>query len=267
MDNIEQVIKKLEDMIESAKFKRFSSGEVILNRDELMEIVEEIKAKLPEEMNVYKKNIARQNEMLKEAKEQADQILSAAQIKAEQLVNNSDLVRRAQATAQATLDNSRKEAQEILDRATTDGNNYREAIVEYSDDVLGKIQKILEKSIEATKTYNESLIKDFSTELNAVKSNRAAVQASESKKLEVYDPEAEKKSKAEQIVDDIVSSKLDKLELDENVEFKTSEEADLDSTALNIDGQALSNDHAKTDNTKIGKNNSRLLVDIPDVKR
>lgn len=144
MDNIEQVIKKLEDMIESAKFKRFSSGEVILNRDELMEIVEEIKAKLPEEMNVYKKNIARQNEMLKEAKEQADQILSAAQIKAEQLVNNSDLVRRAQATAQATLDNSRKEAQEILDRATTDGNNYREAIVEYSDDVLGKIQKILE---------------------------------------------------------------------------------------------------------------------------
>lgn len=111
------------------------------------------------------------------------------------------------------------------------------------------------------------MIKDFSTELNAVKSNRAAVQASESKKLEVYDPEAEKKSKAEQIVDDIVSSKLDKLELDENVEFKTSEEADLDSTALNIDGQALSNDPAKTDNTKIGKNNSRLLVDIPDVKR
>ena len=72
---MEQIIDEIQDYIEGCKYKPFSSTEILVNREELMELIDELRTKTPEEIKRYQKIISNKEAILADAQKKADQIL------------------------------------------------------------------------------------------------------------------------------------------------------------------------------------------------
>ena len=138
---MEQIIEEIEEYIDGCKFQPLSSTKIIVNKEELEELIAELRAKTPEEVKRYQKIISN-----KEA------ILADAQAKAEQII---------------------AQAQEILDNATNEANSLRVSAMGYADDQLHEIEEVLSNSIETSQARYDSLISSLQGFLDVVTKNRA----------------------------------------------------------------------------------------------
>ena len=64
---IEQIIDELEEYIESCKPKFMSNSEIIVNKDEIDELIRELRMKTPDEIKRYQKIISNKEAILNDA--------------------------------------------------------------------------------------------------------------------------------------------------------------------------------------------------------
>ena len=83
---IEQVIDEIEEYIEGCKPKFMSSTEIIVNKDEIDELLRELRMKTPDEIKRYQKIISNKDAILADAQNKADAIIAEAQAKAREMV-------------------------------------------------------------------------------------------------------------------------------------------------------------------------------------
>ena len=50
MSRIEQIIDELEDYIESCKYQTFSTSNIVINKEELLELLSELRESVPDEI-------------------------------------------------------------------------------------------------------------------------------------------------------------------------------------------------------------------------
>ena len=86
MSRIEQLINEIEEYIDSCKFQPLSTTKIIVNKEELDELLVELRLRIPDEIKQYQKIISNRDAILNEAHQQADSIL--AQASAHQNYNN-----------------------------------------------------------------------------------------------------------------------------------------------------------------------------------
>ena len=55
---IDQIIEEIEDYIESCKFQPLSSTRILVNKEEMMELIAELRQRTPEEVKRYQKMIS-----------------------------------------------------------------------------------------------------------------------------------------------------------------------------------------------------------------
>ena len=108
----------------------------------------------------------------KAAKEQAETIVNAAQIRTEELINEHEIMQRAYAQANALIEQATAQAQQILDSATEDANSIRQGAMDYTDDMLEKLQYIIERSIRDNREKYDSLLAGLNNMLSIVNNNR-----------------------------------------------------------------------------------------------
>ena len=155
MSRIEQVISDIEAYLDDCKFQPFSNTKIIVDKDQLEDMLAELRLKTPEEIKKYQKIINNKEAILNDAKEQADAILDAAKVQTEELINEHEIMQRAYAQANQLIEQATAQAQSILDNATEDANSIRMGAVAYTDDMLSKLQYIIEHSIKDNKEkYN-----------------------------------------------------------------------------------------------------------------
>ena len=75
---IEQLIDEIEDYIESCKPKFMSSTEIIVNKDEIDELLRELRMKTPDEIKRYQKIISNKEAILNDAKAKAEALAFCA---------------------------------------------------------------------------------------------------------------------------------------------------------------------------------------------
>ena len=172
MSRIEQIISDIEAYLDSCKFQPFSNTKLIVDKDQLEDYIEELKLKTPVEIKKYQKIIDNKDAIIKEAKEQADEILNAAQAQTEKLMNEHEIMQRAYASANELIEQATAKAQGILDNAIEDANNIRMGAVSYTDEMLSKLQYIIEHSINDNKQKYGSLISGLEEVLSVVNNNR-----------------------------------------------------------------------------------------------
>ena len=158
MSRIEQVISDIEAYLDDCKFQPFSNTKIIVDKDQLEDMLAELRLKTPEEIKKYQKIINNKEAILNDAKEQADAILDAAKVQTEELINEHEIMQQAYAQANEIVELATKQAQEILDNATTEANNVKIAAMQYTDDILANLGNIITHSIEvSTNDYNTML--------------------------------------------------------------------------------------------------------------
>ena len=104
MSRIEQVISDIEAYLDDCKFQPFSNTKIIVDKDQLEDMLAELRLKTPEEIKKYQKIINNKEAILNDAKEQADAILDAAKVQTEELINEHEIMQRAYAQANQLIE-------------------------------------------------------------------------------------------------------------------------------------------------------------------
>lgn len=71
---IEQIIEEIEEYIDSCKFQPLSTTKIIVNKDQIDELLRELRMKTPDEIKRYQKIIANKDAILADAQQKAESI-------------------------------------------------------------------------------------------------------------------------------------------------------------------------------------------------
>ena len=142
--SVYRVLDKLEAYVHDGTW--LPAGYRILSEERLLELIEKVRASLPEEVG-RAKIIAKDHErMMRAAQEKAQAIVDEAASKHEELVDDNEIVQRARTTADVVL----REAEERAARV-------REGADRYARDVLDEMEARLGGAIGAVRKGREVL--------------------------------------------------------------------------------------------------------------
>ena len=161
MSKIEQIITEIEEYIDNCKFQPLSTSKIIVNKDDIDELLAELRLRTPDEIKKYQKIIANKDAILNDAKERAEAMVSEATAHINQLVSEHEIIEQAQA-----------EAQGILDSATTEANDLRTRAMQYTDDILANVQSILSTGMDSFESAQNTMMTSLNSSLNVVVESR-----------------------------------------------------------------------------------------------
>ena len=78
---IEQIIEEIEEYIDGCKPQTLSKTNIIVNKEEIEELLRELRMKTPEEIKRYQKVLANRDAILADAQAKADAIIKEANIR------------------------------------------------------------------------------------------------------------------------------------------------------------------------------------------
>ncbi len=172
MSKIEQLIEEIEEYVESCKASPFSNNKIMVNREELVELLVELRMRVPEEIKKYQKIISNQDAILSEARTQADAMLEEARNQTNEMVNEHEITQSAYAAAKQIVDEANRQAQALVDAAVNDANNIRQGAIQYTDECLKNIQGIIAHAVETSQSRFESFVMSMQNSYDLVSTNR-----------------------------------------------------------------------------------------------
>ena len=143
---IEQIIGEIEEYVDSCKFQPLSTTKIVVNKEEIEELLRELRLKTPDEIKRYQKIINNKDAILEDAQTKADALIADAQARAQE--------------------------QEILDSATQDANSIRLSAITYTDDMMANIGSVLNTTLEDAGVKYKTFIDSLQSCLDVVNHNR-----------------------------------------------------------------------------------------------
>ena len=170
---IEQQIDQIEDFIDSCRYQTFSKTNIIVDKDELDALLEELRARTPEEIKHYQRIINNKEAILEDARRRAEEMLNEATVHTNELVNEHEIMQQAYAQATEIVRLATQQGQDILDKAISEANAYRSSAAQYMDEMLAQ----LEQNTVSARNNLTSIFSNFHSEMSdyidTVRQNRA----------------------------------------------------------------------------------------------
>ena len=170
---IEQQIDQIEDYIDSCRYQKFSKSNIIVDKDELDGLLEELRARTPEEIKHYQRIINNKDAILEDARRKAEEMINEATVHTNELVNEHEIMQQAYAQANEIVRLATQQGQDILDKAISEANAYRSSAAQYMEDMLAQI----EQSTVSARNNLTSIFSNFHAEMSdyidTVHQNRA----------------------------------------------------------------------------------------------
>ena len=123
------LLETLEDIIREAKEVPLLK-KAMINQDELLDIVDEIKLKIPEDIKQAKWITEERTRILQEAKKEAEDVVKEAEKRIIQMVDEHEITRQAEEKSFQIIDDAKMQAREIS-----------EGTKEYADSKLSEAEK------------------------------------------------------------------------------------------------------------------------------
>ncbi len=129
---MEMLIDELSEVVDAAFTLPLSGGKTVVNTERIREIIEEMKTNLPQEVRQAKNIAADRNNIINNAKEEAEATIQKAEERAKAMVAQNEIVRQAQQRAGEIISDANQKAAEIKRAA----NVYIDKIMKKADDEL-----------------------------------------------------------------------------------------------------------------------------------
>jgi len=139
------ILETLEDLVEKSVTVPFS-GKCLLDKEEILEIIKEVRLKIPDDIKQAKWVTEERQRILLEAQKEANNILKDAESKISSLVDEHEITRKAYDQANDIVGTAQKNAKEI-----------RMGTREYADSVLNKVEDILKEAYEVINVNRQEL--------------------------------------------------------------------------------------------------------------
>ena len=138
--NVEQIISALYDMVQEARNVPLSSDKCIVERDALLDMLDEISAQLPGELKQSRTIVESRNELIGQARREAENIVRQAQQKANELVEQEAIYLEAKRQCADMVANAQKRIADL-----------RKASNDYMDDALRRTEEAIAQSLGQVK--------------------------------------------------------------------------------------------------------------------
>ena len=142
---INELIEQLDTLIKDALSLPLSTVKCILDRDNALALLEEIKNQLPAEVTEAKRLISGKAEFIRQTREEVEQMRQEAGDECRRMVEKENVVQEA-----------RKRAREIITAAETKANDLRSASNNYADDLLRRTEEGIVQSHTAIRQSRSS---------------------------------------------------------------------------------------------------------------
>ena len=139
------LIDKLDDLVHNAKAVPLTD-QVRIDREEIYDILDQMRATIPEEIKQARWIVKERQEMLAEAKREQDRLLQEAREQAVREASQTEIVKLAERQAQEIIDEARRQAREM-----------RLEMEDWADGMLATLETNLDKFLVAVRRGRERL--------------------------------------------------------------------------------------------------------------
>ena len=136
----EDIIGALYDLVQDARAVPLAADKCILERDKVLDMLDEIIAQLPGELKQSRTIVESRNELISQARREAEGILRQAQEQAKQMV-----------TKEAIYQEAKKRSEEMVAQTQDRINQLRKAGNAYMDDALRRTEEAMAQALSEVK--------------------------------------------------------------------------------------------------------------------
>ncbi len=134
--HIEDIISALYDLVQDARALPLGADKCILERDKVLDMLDEIIAALPGELKQSRTIVESRNELIGQARREAETIVRQAQQKAGELVEQEAIYQEA-----------KRQCQDMFDKTQSRINELKKASNAYMDDALRRTEEAIALSL------------------------------------------------------------------------------------------------------------------------
>lgn len=139
------ILETLEDVVERSMGVPFS-GKCMVDREEMLELIKEIRLKLPDDIKQAKWVKEERQRILLEAQREAGLIVEDAENRINSMVEDHEIIKKAYEQSNDIVVNAQKSAKEI-----------RVGTKEYADSLLSRVEEVLAETVDVIKSNRQEL--------------------------------------------------------------------------------------------------------------
>ena len=135
--NIEDIIATLYDMVQDARALPLGADKCIVERDKVLDMLDEIIAQLPVELKQARTIVESRNELIGQARREAETLIRQAQEQADKMIAEETIYQEA-----------KRQCQEMVLQTQSRMAELRKASNDYMDDALRRTEEAIAMSLE-----------------------------------------------------------------------------------------------------------------------
>lgn len=137
---IDELINTLYEMVEDAWAMPLGNDRCVLEREKVLDILDEVRANLPSDLKMAREIVEKRNDIIAAGKKEYDNLKAQADEYAKQKINDHEITQEA-----------RKKAAELVSAAEQRAKDVMRAAGEYCEDAMKRTEDVLGRSLEELK--------------------------------------------------------------------------------------------------------------------
>ena len=135
-NSVQELLDMLYTMITEAWGLPLGAEKCVIERDKVLDLLDEIKAQFPTELAEARRLVSARSEFIANAKREAESIRKVAEERARQMIDEQEIIRTA-----------RNKSNEMLSTAEAKSNELRRVANDYADDALRRTEEAIEEAL------------------------------------------------------------------------------------------------------------------------
>lgn len=170
---LEQRIEDIYGFVESCKMQSFSTTKVVVPKNDLYDLLDDLRRDLPQEIKRYNKMLNQRDAILEDAERKRADILADAKAQYSALVEEHSIMKEAYQQAEATVRQANAEAEAIIADARKQADEIGAGAIYYTADMLNMAEKVIARAYESTVNNSRALETALRGHLDIIAKNKA----------------------------------------------------------------------------------------------
>ncbi len=137
---IDELVNMLYDMVSEAWSLPFGNEKCLIEREKVLDLIDEIRVNLPKDLEQARVIVENRNDILAQAKREAEAIKNSAVERAKHMVAEDEIVVT-----------TRQKANEMVIAAETKANELRRVANDCVDDTLKRLEDVIQQALDETR--------------------------------------------------------------------------------------------------------------------
>lgn len=163
--DLQRLLDLLYGTIDEAKSAPFSSDKCIINREEALDILTEIRSNMPLEIKKAQELIRAREEYVASAKKEVEKMLRQADLDAKSIVSESETIQRA-----------RQKGNEMVQRAEERVNELYKVANTYTEDALRRTEEAIQMALDEVRESRTRFRAASGEQMQRIRSGNAPVE-------------------------------------------------------------------------------------------